>query len=312
VQLSDVGDLLAHQDGVVSRRQLARAGARTHDVERWVRRHELTRVHPGVYVVHNGPLTPRQRAWAAVLWGEPAALHLTSALGWRDRGHPVDIAIDARRRIVPPPGIRVHRVRGLGGRVIWSASPPRVRVEYALLELAHRAPREVDVIRVLTDGIGDRLTTATRLSRSLSERSRMRRRRWVERLLDDLGTGACSVLEHGYLTRVERAHGLPRASRQRTRRRATGTEFRDVEYDEYGLVVELDGRAAHESWDASGRDADRDLDDRADGKESVRLRYVQVFDRPCRTANRLERILRRRGWSDEAELCGPACSLRQS
>lgn len=311
MQLSEVSDLLVRQDGVVSRRQLDRAGARNHDFERWVRRHELTRVHPGVYVVHNGPLTPRQLAWAAVLYAEPAALHLTSALGWPARGGSVDIAIDARRRIEELPGIRVHRVRGLDSRVMWSASPPRVRLEDALLELAHRAPTELEVIRLLTDGIGGHRTTVPRLRRSLAARPRMRRRRWVARLLDDLEAGACSVLEHRYLTRVERAHGLPRASRQRIRRRATGLEFRDVEYDEFGLVVELDGRAAHETWDASGRDADRDLDDRADGKETVRLRYVQVFERPCRTANRLERILHRLGWLGAARPCGPACSLRE-
>lgn len=42
--------LLEEQSGVVSRRQLLALGARKHDIDRLVRRRELTRVHPGVYV----------------------------------------------------------------------------------------------------------------------------------------------------------------------------------------------------------------------------------------------------------------------
>ncbi len=309
VDLSDVHELLGRQAGVVSRQQLMGAGGRKSDLDRMVRRRELARVHPGVYVDHTGPLTWEQRAWAAVLYAAPAALHLESALGG-DPEAPIDIAIDDNRRICAPQGVRVHRVRDLAPQVLWNMSPPRVRVDDVVLELAHRAGSDLDVIRILTQAIGRRGTTAARLRTALADRARMCRRRWIERVLDDLATGACSVLEHRYLTHVERAHGLPRSDRQRQRSLPSGSEYRDVEYDEFGLVVELDGRAAHDSWDALGRDADRDLDDQANGKEAVRLRFPQVFGRPCRTANRLERILRRRGWTGRARACGPTCRLR--
>ncbi|WP_211357154.1 type IV toxin-antitoxin system AbiEi family antitoxin domain-containing protein [Nocardioides rubriscoriae] len=55
------------QDGVVSRRQLEELGAAPHDIKRMVRRHELHRRLPGIFVEHNGPLTPRQQEWVAVL-----------------------------------------------------------------------------------------------------------------------------------------------------------------------------------------------------------------------------------------------------
>ena len=312
MHLADLKDLLAHQCGVVSRGQLLTAGARQHDVDRWVRRRELARVHPGVYVDHTGPLSPSQRAWAAVLYAEPAALHLTCALSAAVHGEVVDVAVDAGRRVTAQPGIRIHRVRGLEARVLWSASPPRVRVEEAVLELANRATTELEVVRILSDAIGSRRTTVERLREALRARARIRRREWIERLLGDLDSGACSVLEHRYLTHVERGHALPQGSRQAPRRLPSGMEYRDVEYQPFGVVVELDGRAAHASWDARGRDADRDLDDVAAGRVTVRLRYAQVFDRACRTAHRLARILQQRGRTHEASACGPDCAVRPS
>lgn len=294
---------------MVSRRQLLALGARKHDIDRLVRRRELTRVHPGVYVDHTGPLTWQQRAWAAVLRAHPAALCLQSAMPSPDPDGPIHVAIDADRRMADIDGVRIHRVCNLSASVQWNLGPPRVRFEDTVLELAHRARGRCDVIGILTDAVNRRRTTPGRLRDALRRRSRTRRRRWIIRLLDDLERGTCSVLEHGYLTRVERAHGLPRASRQRVRESEKGREYRDVDYDEFGLVVELDGRTGHDSWAAGARDADRDLDDHAAGREVVRLRWAQVFDRSCRTAGRIALILRRRGWTGTPRRCGPDCSM---
>lgn len=129
-------------------------------------------------------------------------------------------------------------------------------------------------------------------------------------LLEDIEHGTCSVLEHGYLTRVERPHGLPAPSRQVTRRGPSGQEYRDVEYDEFGFVVELDGRTGHADWDSEGRDGDRDLDDLATGRISARVRWAQVFGRECRTAERVGRVLQARGWGGRPTPCGPQCALR--
>lgn len=300
-----LGELLARQDGVVSRRQLREMGIGKAALDRMLRRRELARVHRGVFVDHTGPLTDRQRAWAAVLCAAPAALCLESAI---DPGHvPVHVAVAEARRVTPPPGVQVHRMVGLDERVCWNLSPPRLRVEENTLELLERAKTVLDVVRVLTAAVGGRSTTVPRLREAILGRRRLRRRRLIVRLLTDLEAGTHSVLEHGYLVRVERAHGLPRPDRQATRRTDTGHELRDVDYAAYGLVVELDGRTGHEGWDATGRDADRDLDDHASGRESVRLRYHQVFRTPCRTAERLVRILRRRGWAGPPQACGPGC-----
>jgi hypothetical protein len=301
--------LLRDQDGVVSYGQLRQtARFAKHDIERLVRRRELVRVHPRVYVDHTGPLTWRQRAWAAVLYAEPAALCLDSAAHTPDDAAPIDVAIEASRRLSIQPGIRLHRMTGLRDRVLWNLSPPRTRPEETTLDRVQRARSELEVVQVLSEAIGARITTVPRVRDALGRRPHLPRHRWVVRLLDDLELGIGSVLEHGYLTRVERAHGLPAGTRQTRRTGIQGSEYRDVEYAEFGLVVELDGRFAHESWAAGGRDADRDLDDRSNGRETVRLRWRQVFGTPCRTAVGIGRILRRRGWQGEVRPCGTDCT----
>lgn len=68
-----IEELLELQDGVIARHQAIGAGCTPVQVARRVRRREWTPVHPGVYVNHTGPLTWRQRAWAAVLAYRPAA-----------------------------------------------------------------------------------------------------------------------------------------------------------------------------------------------------------------------------------------------
>lgn len=298
---------MVEQDGLATRAQLRGVGVTKHDLDRMIRRRELTPRHRGVFVNHTGPLTWRQRAWAAVLYAAPAALCLSSADEPPELDGPIHVAIDTTRRITAPEGVRVHRVSNLDPMVQWHLGPPRLRVEDNTIELAGRAPSELDTIRVLTSAVGSRRTTAPRLREALVRHPRVRRRQLLTQLLDDVETGVCSVLEHGYLTRVERAHGLPRGRRQRPRTGGHGSEYRDVEYEEFGLVVELDGRVGHAAWVAQGRDADRDLDDHADGRESVRVRWPQVFATPCRTADRLGRILARRGWTGQLRSCGPDC-----
>ena len=68
------------------------------------------------------------------------------------------------------------------------------------------------------------------------------------------------MLEHGYLTEVERRHGLPRGAVRRATGIGARTIYRDVEYASLGVIFELDGRLFHTSTRARDRDMDRDLD----------------------------------------------------
>ena len=255
---AEVGRLLDLQAGVISRRQALRAGLRDHDVRRMLRRREWAVVHLGVYVSHTGPLTWQQRAWAAVLSVEPAALGRQSAIAAAHKAEPdgpLHIVADRDRAVRVPDGVVLHRLTGWESRVLLNTSPPRERLEEAVLDVASSASRELDVIAALADAVGARLTTAERLRTALDARARIPRRPFLQSLLDDVAAGTCSTLEHAYLDRVERAHGLPTADRQ-VRSSAKGTLYRDVEYARHLFLVELDGRIGH----SSTADRDRDLD----------------------------------------------------
>ena len=134
-------------------------------------------------------------------------------------------------------------------------------------------------------------------------RPRLPRRRWQAGILTDVASGTCSVLEHGYLTRVERPHGLPRGERQVSHRHESTQVFRDVEYRRAGVVVELDGRLFHSSVAKRDADMDRDLDAASEGRETLRVSYGQVFDRACWTAERVGAVLTRRGWAGTPRPC---------
>lgn len=153
---------------------------------------------------------------------------------------------------------------------------------------------------VLTATAHSRLTTPDRLLDALGRRDRIAERPTIQAMLEDLRDGACSVLERGYLHRVERPHGLPRGDRQRTSLATGARTVRDVTYGRFGLVDELDGREIHDnarSWDD---DARRDLAELATSDLlTARVTYGLVFREQCATARRLAEILRRLGWRGE-------------
>ena len=278
-----------------------------------MRRHEWRQVHPTVYVDHTGPLTWLQRAWAAVLLYAPAALSHVSALraldgpGRRDRvdSEPIHVAVDRTRTVRRHPGVVVHQLGQFQTKAQWNTSPPRVRVEHAVLDVASTASDEMATIAELANAVQSRRTTAERLMIALSDRTRIPQRALMSEVLADVAQGACSALEHIYLTRVERDHALPRAERQ-VRDSLKGPIYRDVVYAAFMTVVELNGRLWHDdaaSWDA---DFERDLDTALHQQATLRLGWGQARVRPCATAAKVGRILQARGWQGTPRRC-PEC-----
>ena len=304
---------LVDQAGVVSRSQLLTLDLAPHDIRRLIRRRELSVIHPGVYVDHTGDPTWLQRAWAAVLFCWPAALAAESAMraadgpGRRDAQEgPIRVVISRDRRVVAPSAISVVRTFDLDDRVLWNLGPPRMRYDEAALDVALVARGEFGAIGAVARAVQSQHTTATRMRAALDARSRAPRRDFLAAVLDDVAAGACSVLEHGYLTRVEVPHGLPAADRQQRGNTTSGVVYRDATY---GLLdVELDGRLFHDTAQARDQDFERDLDGAVDGRTAVRLSWGQVFDRSCSTAAKLSRLLVARGWPG-GHACGSGCAM---
>ncbi|BBH16266.1 hypothetical protein Back2_05530 [Nocardioides baekrokdamisoli] len=294
------------QEGIVARRQLTSLGATHGDIERMTRRRELTRIHRGVFANHTGPLSWDQRAWAAVLALEPAALCFRSAMPGGPRTGPVHVAVTAQRSTPRYAGVVVHRMADLGHRVNWNGEPPCVWPAHATLDVAARAADEAEAFTAIATAIQTREVWPDSLRQALEGRPRIARRRLLSALIDDVATGQHSVLERGFAA-LERRHGLPQSQRQVVAVGPDGTIHRDVVYPSQGIVVELDGRAFHSSTQARDHDAARDLKAAADGMVPVRLTYGQVFRDGCRTAANLATLLRRRGWSGVQTRC-PNCS----
>lgn len=320
--MTPVDELLDRQDGVIARHQVLACGGTPTYVARKLRRREWAAVHPGVYVNHTGPLTWRQRAWAAVLACWPAALAGWSAVrahegpGRRihDDGKPIQVLVAHGRSLNALPGVSLRESRRFESAVQAHLSPPRQHYDDAVIELADGATDELGTIAILADACGGRRTTAARLEDRIAGIPRLARRRLMTEVLHDIAEGTCSVLEHAYLTRVERAHGLPRGLRQVAARDHQGRRmFRDVVYGghrpDWRKIVELDGRLGHDSAKDRDRDLERDLDAALDGADTVRLGYGQVLTRACTTAAKIGRLLQLAGWAGSPTSC-PACSDR--
>lgn len=317
--LSPLDDLLDLQHGVISRRQaLDCPGESDATIRRRTRRREWVTLHPGVYLNHTGEPTWQQRAQAAVLYAEPAALAGASAVraadgpGKRDHDDsaPIHVVISSERDVREQPGIRIERRASFAEIVQVNLTPPRVRIEHAALDVASRAATDLAAIATLSDVVRSRRTTPDRLLQAAQKYQRLPRRRLILGVLADAASGAASVLELEYLRRVERAHGLPRATRQVRAETAgpgrTRIVYRDGVLARFGVFLELDGRIGHSSSTERDADFERDLDAAVTDRSTIRLGWGQSYVRPCVTAAKLATLFRALGWEGEFKRC-PRC-----
>ena len=248
-----------------------------------------------------------QRAWAAVLACWPAALSGDAALATEEGrppgSGPLLVVVDRDRHVTAPAGVCLQRVTALDERVC-NRRPPRLRYEEAVIDAAIRARDQVAATAVVIDACGRRRTTPQRLLERLERRGRVSRRRWSRGVLEDAAAGTCSVLEHGYLTRVERPTGCRVAA---ARRRIEGSAAWSTATS--GTTASrwssrLDGRLFHDIAEQRDRDLERDLDAVVEARATtVRLRWGQVFRHACRTAAKLAIVMRRGGWDGELSRC---------
>ncbi len=315
--LSPLDDILDLQRGVISRRQaLACPGESDATIRRRLRRREWVTILPGVYLNHTAQPTWHQRAHAAVLYAEPAALAGVSALraadgpGKRDHDDaaPIHVVVAQHRDVRDQPGLRIERRLEFDRIVQPNLTPARVRIEHAAIDVASAAATELSAAATLSDIVRSRRSTPDRLLAAAQGRKRLRWRRLILGVLADAADGASSVLEMEYLRRVERAHGLPRAQRQVRDQAARGSRlvYRDAELGELCIVIELDGRIGHSTTPERDADFERDLDVAVSERSTIRLGWGQSYVRPCVTAAKLAWIFRRLGWRGAFVRC-PRC-----
>jgi hypothetical protein len=310
-----LSELAQCQAGVLTRAQAMRGGLTTGIIESLHASGRWQRLQFGVYATFSGPLPRQAVLWGAVLRAGPGALLSYQSAAELDHliDEPADrihLTIPLSRRVEPMPGILVHRSGRAGQARHPVLAPPRTRIEETVLDLAEVATNLDDVCGWVTRAVGRRLTTTSRLAAAMGQRERMRWRPELAELLSPDLAGVNSVLEYRYLRDVERPHGLPRGTRQARVQRGSRTEYRDVLYDDYGVVVELDGRVAHPD-ETRWRDDRRDNAATADGLATLRYGWLEVRQHPCLVAAEVARTLGRRGFRG-ARPCGPACPVQRS
>ncbi len=309
---SQLRELAELQSGVLTGAQAALAGLGRGKVESSLRYGHWQRMRPGVYATFSGEPPRIAVLWAAVLSAGQGAMlsYRTAAELSRLSDLPselVHVTIPTGRRVRPGAGIVIHRSGRAADSMHPVLLPPQTRIEETVLDLAASAASLDNAIAWLTTGLGRRLTTQAKLGRALELRGKMRWRPELAELLTADATGLNSVLEWRYHRNVELPHSLPACSRQVKATVDGQVRYRDLEYEAYALVVELDGRLAHPG-DTRWSDVMRDNAAAAEGKITLRYGWFAVTKTPCVVAAEVARVLRVRGYTD-ARPCSATCPV---
>jgi len=312
-------DLAEVQAGAVSLCQVFAAGVTRAFLRAQVTAGRWQRVLPRVYVLHSGPIRRPTQIWAVLLYAGAGAVasHETAAelFGLLDRpagvGDLVHVTVTSARRVQAQRGVRVHYAARLTTSRHPTLVPPRTRVEDTVLDLADASTRLDAVVGWVTRACQRRRTTADLLRLALDRRKKIRWRGELHGMLSDVACGAESPLELAHLRLVERAHGLPDGERQAHRLAAGRSQWTDVRYSAFAMLVELDGRVGHVE-DGQVRDHRRDNLSTEAGYPTLRYGWADVYARSCDVAAQVARVLRQRGWKGRLATCARCGPTRGS
>jgi hypothetical protein len=270
------------------------------------------RVHDGVFLTKPGRDDWLSRALAALLYAgvglEPthAALAGRSALHlWGlERAEPpvVEVVVPETRRVTPAANVRIRRVSRFASVIEPTAEPHRTSVVASVLDVAtHGTP--LDALSLVARAVQKEMVTARQLRQEIVARGGHRHSKLLKAALADVEEGAESGAEVLYIRDVERAHGLPPATRQARSTGINGNQRHDNRYDKFRLVVEVDGRLGHETWSDRVRDGRRDRGQLAADHVTIRVFFADVAVTPCQTAGDIATVLRARGWKGHPRPC---------
>lgn len=276
--------LAASQHGVVTRAQLLELGPSDDAIRHRVDAGRLRPIHRGVYAVGHSALTDSARRLAAMLATAPSAVsHLPAAasLGLTRATHPTHLSCERSRR--PQPGLVVHRAVLPPTDLITLDGIVLTNVERTMLDLSGEVSRK-HLKSLVREAMFQELTDLELLTIVLDRYPRRRRRGDLCRVVEEASFGR--GITQGELERLFldflRERGLPEPELN-VAIEISGCRFiLDCLWREAGLVVELDGRAAH-----ARDDARHDVDTRRDrilltaGLRTIRVTWVHLTREPA-------------------------------
>lgn len=253
--------------------------------------------------MHNGPLPVGAKRWIAVLeQGPRAALCGVTAL----MHDGVDALTDEMIHVIVPQGAKVRRMREV---VVHQSrrfreqdivtrgirrTKPAVSAIYAGLWATTERQAVYFSVLVVNGGLCRPVDLANVLAL-------VQRGRWRKAMLQTVGDLAGGVRSLGELdvAKAMRRRGLPEPSRQVIKRRASGKQYLDAEFDEYDLVMEVDGEQHDLPW-MRLNDALRDIDAVTEGNAPIRVPLIAWRVDEERVLDALEALFRSRGWLPRA------------
>jgi very-short-patch-repair endonuclease len=254
-------------------------------------------IHRGVYAVGHPQLT-REGVWLAGVFaaGEGAVLSHRSATALWDLPLPsfryVEVTTPVSR--APGVGILAHRGAPLADEITEHRGIPVTTVPRTLLDLAAIAPNPV-VARTFREGQIRGLVTVDGLAALLDRHPKRRGNAAVRAVLADagFGTGITRSELEARFTRFLRRHSFP-PPRRNVRLQVGGISLEaDCVWPESQLVVELDGRAFHDTATGFEQDRARDRALAAHGWTVIRVTWKQLQRDELQLARDLHTLLAR-------------------
>ncbi|MDO5741049.1 MAG: hypothetical protein Q4P07_12980, partial [Ornithinimicrobium sp.] len=289
---------------VISRRQAIEREITYSQLRHNVRTGQWQRVFAGVFVMHNGVVSWRERVAAAVLARGPGTLtSLRCALRlWNltDREPQIITLIEPRQTH------RTRELRGVQVRRRTRSVPARrygipvTALPQTIMDVLALPDQTLDdVMALVTRAVSRKKVTVAELSVELAQHPRHPRRRLLAEALAAAEEGLESTAEVRYARDVEGAHGLPRMERQawldgmtaQADGRARRLDFRDPVR---GLRVEIDGALFHGERQLADRWRDRQAV--GAGEATLRAGWIEVVERPCALAADVAVAQIARGW----------------
>jgi hypothetical protein len=202
----------------------------------------------GVVVRHSGSLTLDERVSVELL-AQPssaAVAGLTAATldGLEGFSTPtIFLTLPHTIRARPRPGVVVKRTRTLAAEDIHPVrAPRRTRLPRSIVDAASWSANDLRCQAIIASAVQQGLVTSAQLAAVVERLPKLRRHGLVSETIRDVGGGSLSEYEILFI-RLCRDFNLPTPTRQRRRRDASGRwRYLDVEFDEFRLVVEIDGQ----------------------------------------------------------------------
>ena len=269
--------LAGRQKGLVTRRQLLRAGISSREIGHRLGNGLLITQHPGVYRVgHEAPSVEARYLAAVLACGEGALLSGLAAahhLGLlKGRPPPPEVTAPTEKRVK---GVRTQRSRRIdpSDTTTWLGIPVTA-VARTLVDIAPRLP--VDELARTCHEAGVRHgTTPRQVEAALARKPTAPGAGKLRRILHGDVRVTLSGLEKRFLERLREAGlTLPETNRPAGGRRV------DCRWPAHCLTVELDGYRYHHSRHAWEKDRRREREARARGDEFRRYTYGDVCEQP--------------------------------